>query len=122
MHIPSWWKKELKIIDPALSVVWNEHLRYFEVWKTLEYKPLNSRRMVKEPVLRACFDRLNDAGLTNLRHRQWIGRHIMRGSAENYIKWIKDEEKAEKAKEIDRSRDMMAHGFMEMFSTKHTVS
>lgn len=119
MYIPKYFIRELKNIDPAMYVVKDCELGAYDIWKEVEVEvPTKSKPFLyKEHRMVASFDRLNDAALADLRYRKWLGNRFETAKdPRKYWKWMKDQEKAIKAKKIETARDMQARGWMGIYN------
>jgi len=117
--ISKWFLRELKLLDPDLKVRYNPDLNYFEVTKVVNaYLPKKGGGYahIQRELIRAVYDHLNDEALTNIRYRQYLGRkHNAKGDPNAYMKLIMEENKAAKAKESRRAREMIAEGARRMY-------
>jgi len=121
---PPWFLKELKRIDPALYVRYDETSDSFEIIKDLAYFPPGSKRLVRESVIRAVFKHANDAALTELAKRKKYWQNECLCSSERQIAQIKRENAEAKRKRRDNAAELQAEGAMEAYrlATRKTFS
>lgn len=143
--VPSWFERELACIDPSYFVVWNDLYRYYEIKRKMDFKRtveieggatsdgrghgvVTEDKIIKiamhNPTV-AVFKILNDAALTDLRQRKYMGLKFHRAYRDDeFLKWIARENREAKAKKEELARELIATGFMEMhrLERRHTVN
>ena len=107
--VPNWFKRELKILDPKYYVVYNDHYNYFEIKHTVRIIR-HGREFISRPNL-AVFKVLNDAAMTNLRKRKYVGRKFQ-GDTKKYLNWIRRNNEEAKEKKRQIGLEMMTEGYM----------
>jgi hypothetical protein len=125
--VPTWFKKELAIIDPHYKVEFNDRYQYFTVFMLKEYvvENENGARKVSRYVPLATYRSLNDTALTDLRRRKQIGLRFQRTYApEAYLDWIRAMGRESREKEQELALEMKTEGYMKIHrhETSHTVS
>lgn len=109
MVIPSWFEKELKIIDPTYFVVFNKTFEYYEIKKQMNVVK-DGRLVVTRPTL-AVFRKLNERALTNLRERKFVGRKYSQDPMK-YLKYLNSLNVEAKKKKRALALEMMAEGYV----------
>ncbi len=140
--IPTWFERDLALIDPEYFVVYNDHYDYFEIKRKMSFSrkveipgsaTADGRVLRKDQLLKvamrnptvAVFKILNDAALLNLRERKYIGRKFHRAFNETaFLDWIVRQNRDAKEKKEQLAAEMIAEGFMEMhrLERRHTVN
>ena len=119
MNPPSWFLKQLTIIDKTYFPVWNEHYAYWEIKKRMEIARTNGDTghlvNIKDPTL-AIFNHLNDNALLTLRRRKYNGLMYHRKySSTAYLDHIVRANRIAKKKMKEIAHERMAEGFMKMY-------
>lgn len=120
MTVPTWFTKDLELIDPTYFVFPNEEYQYFEIRKRMDIDrkdKINKKSVhIKDPTV-AVFKSLNDDALISLRRRKYIGLKYKQDTL-GYLRDIKRQNKEAQQKAIEIAREQMTEGFMRIFSTK----
>ena len=112
MYIPRGFLRGLKTVDLDYKVFIDEESGIYDITK-------DEKRV-------DCFTILNDATLTELRHRKWIGKRIYTGyetARERAIKnqrWIKKEKQRVAEKKRRLAVDMKTKTWMRIWRHEHT--
>ena len=128
LHVPRWFKRELSFIDPTYYVKKDSPDGPYAIMKDADiYIKFRDGTVykTKEPRVVDSFMRLNDAALTHLRYRKWLGRQMkIIENPGRELAYLEAQEKAAMAKERELGNDMAAEGFHEGYrlSKKHSVS
>lgn len=109
MRPPSWFERELQIIDDTYFVVFNKEYEYYEIKKQMNVVK-DGRLVVVKPTL-AVFRRLNDGALNNLRERKYVGRKYA-GDSEKYLNYLNSLNEEAKKKKQQLAIETMAEGYM----------
>ena len=78
MHVPEWFKRDLKIIDPTYYVFENYNYNYYEIRKNFHWFNGTDRTEHWASPSLANFKLLNNAALDSLRERKQKGRQFER--------------------------------------------
>jgi hypothetical protein len=124
----SWFLRELRIIDHRYRVIPVEETQSYRIVMDAEViveSPMRGAFRITGPKTVDVFQHLNDAALTTLRYRKYLGRK-MKIIENPRAEWnfLLAQEKAAKAKEMNIAHEMMAEGMMEGYKIdrKHSVS
>jgi hypothetical protein len=124
----SWFLRELRIIDHRYRVIPVEKTQSYRIVMDAEViveSPMRGAFRITGPKTVDVFQHLNDAALTTLRYRKYLGRK-MKIIENPRAEWnfLLAQEKAAKAKEMNIAHEMMAEGMMEGYKIdrKHSVS
>ena len=114
MIIPSWFEKELKIIDPLYFAEWNAEYEYWEIKRKMREHYISPEAHIEIKFLNptvGVYTHLNDATLENLRERKWLRR---RYPGTKHIDWLLEQAKEAKEKKLQLAVEMAAEGVMKM--------
>ena len=115
MHVPEWFKRELKIIDPTYYVFMNNNVgyNYYEIRKDFHWFNGTDRTEHWASPSLANFKLLNNAALDSLRERKRRGLQFEKKYYEDrLLQEIKRENREIREKNKELALDMMAEGFI----------
>ena len=118
MTIPTWFEKELAIIDEAYFVHPNEEYNYYEIKRRMDIERINKTAGIKvrihDPTV-AVFKTLNDEALNSIRYRKWLGLQYRQDNLA-YLKDIQRQNREARVKAIEIAREQVAEGMMKIFN------
>lgn len=122
--IPTFFLRELKIIDPTYYVVYNPEIRTFDIMqdiKELVRRKDGSYTWAKTSLLLAFFKHPNDQALTELRRRKRLGINLnLIEHPRRYETWVKRINAENRAKKSIIGVEMIAEGYRRIH--KHRTS
>lgn len=124
MHIPAFFLKELKWIDPTYFVIFDSSSRTFDIMKDI--KELTKRKdgsyeLTKTSLLLAFFKQPNDKALTRLRERKQLGIRLnLIEHPKRYEAWIKRINAEARAMKERQGLELILEGYRQL--RKHNTS
>lgn len=114
MTAPTWFLKDLEIIDKSFFPVWNEKAGYWEIKKKMHeyftYKQLFVE--IEDPTI-GVYKELSNSALDNLR---WRKKLSVQYPGDSFFKWIMDQAKEAHAKKDQLAVEMATEGFIRIFN------
>lgn len=127
MEIPSWFKKELRIVDPTYWVKMDKEKGLYQIVKDvdiwIELPHHHKRARVRGPRIVTISRDLNQALIDDLKHRKELGRKLnIVENPMNELRYLKEQEDAAKKKEEELMLDMITEGIMKADRFANTMT
>ncbi len=126
MYIPKYFLHELKIIDSTYFVEIDYNKGLYRIVKEVDVvipSKMNGSIRIRGPRAVDVFTHLNDAALTHLRYRKWLGRQMnIVENPKKELAYLEAQDKAAMAKEKEIGYEMMAEGFFEGYKLSQRKS
>lgn len=124
MHVPAWFKKELRWLDPTYYITLDESCGDYEIRKDVTFAipgPEGKTKWFTESKILALFKKLDDSAMADLRFRKWLGRRYeVPNKSKQWLEMIIKRDKEMKAKKKAEAQEMIAEGLMKMHRMETT--